>query len=306
MSCNKQELKFNLIKRIVDDGLKEGIVFVSITGGEPTLHPNFADIVKYIKSKGLYLHININGSIITNEIIVALKLVDGIGVSLDYFCDTLNFSGHKNSKKVIVNIRKLIKNKIKFNIVTVVTKENINLLDDFINFIISIGVKEIKLNYFLPIGSGKLNSQLYISYDDYLNMYNYLSKKHNNIEISPDSYIFYFRFANYGVSKTPINDISCGAYLRRIAVRGNGNVTGCLLLSASFDIGNVLVDNLSTLIRCRLPIAINDYRKDKFDTIYCDDCKYNTSCGRGCLAFFKSDGGVVDPRCPEVELYEYR
>lgn len=61
---------------LIDEMNKCGIHAVKITGGEPLLHPNFLDILKYIDKKGMIVsEINTNGTFITDEL---LKSISGL------------------------------------------------------------------------------------------------------------------------------------------------------------------------------------------------------------------------------------
>ncbi len=68
-----QELNFNEIKLIVDESRKMGCRSWSISGGEPMLRPDFAEIFDYIASNSVSYSINTNGTFITSKIARLLK-----------------------------------------------------------------------------------------------------------------------------------------------------------------------------------------------------------------------------------------
>lgn len=70
------------IVRIVDAFKDMGVIEVSLIGGEPFLHPDFPEIVDYIKSKGLFCSTVTNGYFIQRHILTAAKL-DMVCVSID-------------------------------------------------------------------------------------------------------------------------------------------------------------------------------------------------------------------------------
>jgi len=298
-------LSLQKIKEVIDSAHNLGFVFVSITGGEPTLHPDFNNIISYIKNKGFYIHLNINGSNVTKEIIDTLHLVDGFGVSFDAFDEQVftQIRGINLKDKVYSNLRLLIDAKLDFNIVIVVNRINIDVLESTIERLKEIGIKKIKLNYFLPIGRGAKNKELYLPYSEYVSKYKELEKKNKDkIEIMLDSLIFCFRDdLNKDISEiSESTNLSCGAYRKRIAIKSNGDVIGCLLLSTGKKIGDVYKENLEKIIS-NIPSKYVETNKDKFKTTYCDLCKHKSCCGLGCLAFYDSQKGILDPRCIEVE-----
>jgi MoaA/NifB/PqqE/SkfB family radical SAM enzyme len=64
----QRELSFDEIKHIVDEARKLGCQKWSLSGGEPMLRPDFAEIFAYITAKSVYYHLNTNGTLITPEI----------------------------------------------------------------------------------------------------------------------------------------------------------------------------------------------------------------------------------------------
>lgn len=70
------------IFRIVDAFKEMGVIEVSLIGGEPFLHPDFSEIVDYIKSKGLFSSAVTNGYFIGRHIETAKKL-DMVCISID-------------------------------------------------------------------------------------------------------------------------------------------------------------------------------------------------------------------------------
>jgi MoaA/NifB/PqqE/SkfB family radical SAM enzyme len=64
----KNELTFEEIKNLVDDARKMGCRNWSISGGEPMLRPDFAEIFDYVTRKSISYSLNTNGTLITPKI----------------------------------------------------------------------------------------------------------------------------------------------------------------------------------------------------------------------------------------------
>ena len=64
--CNIQ-MSTDKIKQIVDGLDKLDTKCISISGGEPFLHPDIVDIVRYIKKKGIEVNIYTSGIILDNN-----------------------------------------------------------------------------------------------------------------------------------------------------------------------------------------------------------------------------------------------
>ena len=69
----KKELTTDEIKAIVDEARSMGCRRWSISGGEPMLRPDFAELFEYITSRSVSYSINTNGTMITPEIAELMK-----------------------------------------------------------------------------------------------------------------------------------------------------------------------------------------------------------------------------------------
>jgi len=69
----QQELSLDEVKHLVDEARKLGCQKWSISGGEPMLRPDFAEIFTYITDKSVSYNLNTNGTLITPEIARLLK-----------------------------------------------------------------------------------------------------------------------------------------------------------------------------------------------------------------------------------------
>jgi MoaA/NifB/PqqE/SkfB family radical SAM enzyme len=69
----QEELSLDEIMKLVDDARKMGCRRWSISGGEPMIRPDFADIIDYIIGKSVSYSLNTNGTLITPKIAKLLK-----------------------------------------------------------------------------------------------------------------------------------------------------------------------------------------------------------------------------------------
>ena len=63
-----EELSFDEIRRIVDEARRMGCQAWGLSGGEPLLRPDFAEILDYISRKSVHYKLNTNGTLITPAI----------------------------------------------------------------------------------------------------------------------------------------------------------------------------------------------------------------------------------------------
>lgn len=71
----KCELKAEDWKRVIDQCYELGCFKVLVTGGEPTLYPDFLSICKYVIGKGMLLDIYSNGLAISDDLFDELKVL---------------------------------------------------------------------------------------------------------------------------------------------------------------------------------------------------------------------------------------
>ena len=80
----ERELSLERLKRLVDEIVDEGCLFVLMTGGEVLVRPDFPELYLYARSKGLLVTIFTNGTLVTDRIadLLAEHPPDKIEISL--------------------------------------------------------------------------------------------------------------------------------------------------------------------------------------------------------------------------------
>jgi radical SAM protein with 4Fe4S-binding SPASM domain len=63
-----RELRLERLKRLVDEIVAEGTLFVLFTGGEVLLRPDFPELYLYARSRGLLVTVFTNGTLVTDRI----------------------------------------------------------------------------------------------------------------------------------------------------------------------------------------------------------------------------------------------
>lgn len=58
---------------IAEKAKRAGTVFLLVTGGEPTLHPDFLKIYEHLSNMGLYFSLNSNGMLLEGEVLALLR-----------------------------------------------------------------------------------------------------------------------------------------------------------------------------------------------------------------------------------------
>ena len=103
-------LKFGNIKKLIEPWVKDGLRSVIIIGGgEPTLHPDFEEIIAFLKSKGLEVGIASNGSRLSRlaDIAHLLNGRDWVRLSLDAGTDETFQKMH--NPRLNINLDQILK-----------------------------------------------------------------------------------------------------------------------------------------------------------------------------------------------------
>lgn len=157
LRCNQQcrychrflgidEVGYEDNKRIIDKLTEDKIYNVTFTGGEPLLYPNIVELLKYAKERGIKSKIITNGEILaknpqTREI---YDYLDSITLSIDSIDNEINEKlgrGYNHFAEIKTVLDSLKNNSLKVNINTVVSKVNLNCLEELGEFL-----KEYRLN----------------------------------------------------------------------------------------------------------------------------------------------------------------
>lgn len=114
--CNKNQpfLPLDKAKKLVDYMYDNGVIFLQITGGEPTLYKDLIPLIKYIVSKNFLLNLATNGTTITEKSAKELKNagLEYINISFDYFNSEVQdkIRGYKGEFDKAVAAVKILKN----------------------------------------------------------------------------------------------------------------------------------------------------------------------------------------------------
>lgn len=163
----KGEIPLKKLKEKIAEYRKKGYENIDFDGGEPTLHPNLLEIIDFTKHAG-YTQINVttNGRKMSDPQICSELLNSGI--------TSLLISIHGHTKEIheaattvegsfsqtvegIKNTVALKHPRIDFGINTTVSTINLNYLEEFTEFIISLGVKKINFQMITPFGNAKID-----------------------------------------------------------------------------------------------------------------------------------------------------
>lgn len=137
--ANKTCIKYldkELVHKVTNEALELNAVSITLTGGEPLLHPDIFDIVKYIKQKGFFLTLKTNGTLINEDNVKYIKeYIDHIiltkyGCSKGIYERITRIPGSYN--KYLHALELLQTNKVPYKENSILLSENECELDEFL------------------------------------------------------------------------------------------------------------------------------------------------------------------------------
>ncbi len=187
MDCNqkclfcrptKKDLNFKQptteeLKRTIYSSAREGVKFITITGGEPTLRNDLIEIIKYIKSLGLSAKLITNGMMFFYEKYCKLiyesgldKVVISIHSSKPEIHDFLT-QVEKSFEKTLAGLKNISIYDIEIETNMVINNNNKDNLKDYVDMIKKID-RNISMTFSLvePSGRALNNTQLIPKYSD--------------------------------------------------------------------------------------------------------------------------------------------
>lgn len=142
---------FNLVL----DKFGKNIRQVTLSGGEPTLHPQFAEIVRSVKKRNFRLEMPTNGTIIKQRI-EELKYFDKLSISLDGIgyqaFKKIRAGTEKQYNDIIEGIYLLRDKGIPFHLCFLLFEENLSEIERILSFAKKVRPALLKFNSFNPHG----------------------------------------------------------------------------------------------------------------------------------------------------------
>lgn len=130
----KEELRTEQIFPIIDELAKMGTQSINFTGGEPLIREDIGQIINYTKSKGINTGISSNGLLVAQKI-NDIRNIDTLILSFDGYKEMHDAQRCEGSYRYTLEAVRLAKeNNIFTRLHTVLTKNNIEVIDCVLDF----------------------------------------------------------------------------------------------------------------------------------------------------------------------------
>ena len=331
LKCNIGDainMPFKTIQKLFMAFSKIGVFQVYLQGGEPFLHPEIFDILKWIRSNSnLRIIINTNGLKINSNILSMLSYSPNIELVVSLYEEVLENSSNSNYYKQLFKRTKV--NKIRTSINYLVRKDNMNRIENRYNEFIDF-VNCITLIKYAPIGSEAAIKQYDIPYSDWkkcllsLTQRKRLGKLEKLKILLPSAWEFYLPLID-SYAKDDITDIEnlwgyhsecsimgkgpcCSCGLSTLFIGADGKVYPCSLIGRieKMCIDNIYDNNILDIWNNNKTLSYIRSSKTFDLSPVCKKCDIVKLCRGGCYGYSLLHKGFLnyipkDDRCPMYE-----
>lgn len=143
-----------------------GSRYVTILGGEPTLHPELAEVVFLASTIGYeQITIDTNGVLAKRLAGIPPDLLRYVSVSLDGGTSTTHddIRGEGSFRKALKGVQWLIENGYRVRLNCTVTKKSLHELNPLLEMAESLGISLVNFHAFTPEGNGRVSRDLDIT-----------------------------------------------------------------------------------------------------------------------------------------------
>jgi radical SAM protein with 4Fe4S-binding SPASM domain len=159
-SPNGQHMSIERAKKLIHILANTGLKQITFSGGEPLLYPHLKEVIKFAKNRGLIVHINTNGYLLTKKLTKELKELGLTQVQINI--DSLNPEMHDRIRGKSGSFKRAVqalKNAQDVGLMcvsqTVLTKANEDEIIDIFKFARSIGIQRCRVWDMTPEGHAK-------------------------------------------------------------------------------------------------------------------------------------------------------
>ena len=285
-----EEIKAFLKKTASQFDVKE--FQLCITGGEPLLRKDFADIMGYANSLGYNWGMTSNGTLIDKNMakMLAETGMKTISVSLDGLPETNDWFRQKQGgfEAALNGVRELVKRKEfkHVQVTTVVHKKNIDELPQLYELLKKEHIRSWRVINIEPIGRANSCKELLLDKDDYIKMFSFIRENHSD-PVLP---------VTYGCSHYLGTELErevrpwyflCNAGVYTASVMWNGDIGACLDIERRPELvqGNIRRDDFKEVWENRFADFRNDFKKQG----ECKSCRDFRFCAGGAFHSWNFD-----------------
>lgn len=235
--------------RVIDDitpHVDPHKTFVIFTGGEALLRPDLEACGLELYRRGFPWGVVSNGYLLDEAKLDALLRsgMHSMTISLDGFEDDHNwmrqnphsFEHAANAVKLLVKEKEIV-----WDIVTCVNPHNIARLEEFKEWLVSIGVKRWRLFTIVPMGRAANDPELQLDDEQFRSVFEFIKKTREEGRI----HVNYGCEGFVGPYELQVRDqmFYCRAGIEVASILNDGSISGCTSIRSNFNQGNIYRDS---------------------------------------------------------------
>lgn len=283
---NSQQPRYNKnVYKMLDTLADQGVMQVTLTGGEPLMHPDFFSILDYTVAKFPNVMILSNGSLMDEEAVKRISASGVMSISISIHGDETiheQLTGipgsYQKSMNAIKQYLAIGKTPIASNFVLNATNKNV--LEKTTNIFHEIGLNFMTITRFVPVGIGKTANYLEITHEDMVNAMAFADKFMKN---NPNPHIEFAEAIPHCAVPQELKYLAntCSYGYDRFYVDINGNMMVCGLTRIPLG-GNILE---TPIIDIKKKSSVyNAFLADEHVPATCTACGEFEKCHGGCRA----------------------
>jgi SynChlorMet cassette radical SAM/SPASM protein ScmF len=299
-------LDLELLKKAVREAKPLGLRSAKLTGGEPTLHPHFVEIVDYLTAEGLSLTMETNGTLIDEALARHLKEKSSlrhVSVSIDGPNDEIHdsFRGVKGSFEAAVQgFKNLVEMGYRPQVIMSIHRDNLASIEEVVDLALKLNAGSVKFNPVLQMGRGqKMHQQHEILDVEWI--FNIISFIRGPLqEDTPVRLIIDTPLALYSV-KDLVGRRKTGAcrILNILGILGSGDTALCGVGTTIPELcfGNLRLNTVTAIWRqnSTLQLLRTKIRSSDYSGI-CKSCIHVKQCLTWCPALnYQNTGELISP-----------
>ncbi|HFD40187.1 MAG TPA: radical SAM protein [Anaerolineae bacterium] len=289
-AINGRHVPLDYVDKAIREGKPLGLHSIKLTGGEPTLHPQFRELVNLISGAGLRIIMETNGTLIDRSLadFLAESKLSFISVSLDgadaATHDALR-SVEGSFQRAVEGVRALVRVGYRPQIICTLHKGNIAQVDDVVALAEDLGCGSVKFNLIQEMGRGaQFANQQGLSIEECI-----AENQRVEREVAPRSKVdiyFDIPFAFRPLSRLLRGDLGHCGILTILGMLHGGELALCGIGTSVPDLvyGNIARDDLQD-VWCNSPglIELRRVIPSGLQGI-CSECLHRDLCLGSCVA----------------------
>jgi radical SAM protein with 4Fe4S-binding SPASM domain len=225
---------------------QETLISAELTGGEPTLHPDFLEITKACVENLVSVGILTNGTLLAEKTIEELSpYKDSLyfSISLDSHDPTYHdiFRGMKGAwEQTVSTIRRLVDEGFLVRVAMSISQENIYHLEPLVDFCARVGVSAFSFNPILPFGKAKGLKWNTENVRELVRIGETVAEKYRDIIPVMREDIIESQYSHSN---------NCGAGWKNVTIDPEGYVRPCAVSDAQYNIGKINLSDPVTFFK---------------------------------------------------------